>query len=287
MHLGLLHPVVAARIGANLDALSGGRWALNIVAGTGGSDQLIEDDLQQQDHDSRYARASEAMEVIAQLWSGAAIDHQGEFYRVNGAMVRPQPVQRPLPALVSAGASPAGIKLAARWANWHFMPGRMDAADADARNATLRQALSDAGRPTNSIRSLRHVSTLVRDSAAEAQEATDYLLSSIEITDQLRRYMSGAAGFSQTYDSIYENYDQDDAAIRKVGLSSGALVNHGSAEQVAQGLRDLYEDQHCRGVALTFPLWQPEEIKRFTDGVLPILERMGIWKSPLREGWTW
>lgn len=287
MHVGLLHPMIVARIGANLDALSGGRWALNIVAGAGGAGALISDVAHQGDHDGRYARASEAMQIITHLWTGEAIDFQGDFYRVKGAMVRPCPVQRPYPALVSAGASPAGIRLAARWANWHFMPGRMDAADVRARHAELEQALAAAGRPAKSIRSLRHVSILVRDTADEAQEATESLLSEVDLSDELRHYMSGSGGFSKTYDSIYEKYDKDDAAVRLVGLSSGALVNHGSPEQVAEGLKQLYDHQHCRGVALTFPLWHPEEIKRFTDGVLPILERMGIWKSPIRHGWSW
>jgi FMNH2-dependent dimethyl sulfone monooxygenase len=287
MHVGLLHPVIVARIGANLDALSGGRWALNIVAGAGGTGALISDVAHQGDHDGRYAQASEAMQIITNLWTGEAIDFQGDFYRVKGAMVRPCPVQRPYPALVSAGASPAGIRLAARWANWHFMPGRMDAADVRARHAELEQALAAAGRPAKSIRSLRHVSILVRDTADEAQEATESLLSEVDLSDELRHYMSGSGGFSKTYDSIYEKYDKDDAAVRRVGLSSGALVNHGSPEQIAEGLKQLYDHQHCRGVALTFPLWHPEEIKRFTDGVLPILERMGIWKSPIRYGWSW
>ncbi|ETW97669.1 MAG: hypothetical protein ETSY1_21775 [Candidatus Entotheonella factor] len=287
MHVGLLHPVIVARIGANLDALSGGRWALNIVAGAGGAHELISDVAEQGDHDERYARASEAMEIITHLWSGEAIDFLGDYYRVKGVMVQPRPVQRPHPALVSAGASPAGIRLAARWSNWHFMPGRMAAADARARLDELDQALVEAGRPPQSIRSLRHVSILVRDSADEAQEATEALLSEVDLTDGLRRYMSGSGGFSKTYDAIYEKYDQDDDAVRLVGLSSGALVNHGSPEQVAEGLKQLYDDQDCRGVALTFPLWQPEEIKRFTDHVLPILERMGIWKSPIRHGWRW
>jgi FMNH2-dependent dimethyl sulfone monooxygenase len=287
MHVGLLHPVVVARIGANLDALSGGRWALNIVAGAGGAHELISDVANQGDHDERYARASEAMQIITDLWSGEAIDFLGEFYRVKGAMVRPRPVQRPYPALVSAGASSAGIRLAARWAHWHFMPGRMDAANARARHDELDRALVETGRAAKSIRSLRHVSMLVRDTADEAQEVTESLLSEVDLTDELRRYMSGSGGFSKTYDAIYEKYAQDDTAVRLVGLSSGALVNHGSPQQVAEGLKQLYDDQHCRGVALTFPLWQPEEIKRFTNGVLPILERMGIWKSPIRHGWSW
>jgi alkanesulfonate monooxygenase SsuD/methylene tetrahydromethanopterin reductase-like flavin-dependent oxidoreductase (luciferase family) len=128
---------------------------------------------------------------------------------------------------------------------------------------------------------------LVRDTADEAQEVTESLLSEVDLSDDLRHYMSGSGGFSKTYDAIYEKYDKDDAAVRRVGLSSGALVNHGSPEQIAEGLKQLYDHQHCRGVALTFPLWHPEEIKRFTEGVLPILERMGIWKSPIRYGWSW
>jgi alkanesulfonate monooxygenase SsuD/methylene tetrahydromethanopterin reductase-like flavin-dependent oxidoreductase (luciferase family) len=82
MHVGLLHPVIVARIGANLDALSGGRWALNIVAGAGGAGALISDVAHQGDHDGRYARASEAMQIITHLWTGEAIDFQGDFYRV-------------------------------------------------------------------------------------------------------------------------------------------------------------------------------------------------------------
>jgi hypothetical protein len=34
-------------------------------------------------------------------------------------------------------------------------------------------------------------------------------------------------------------------------------------------------------------LWHSEEIERFTQGVLPILEKMGIWISPHKRGWSW
>ena len=217
MHVGLLHPVVVARIGANLDALSNGRWALNIVAGAGGSGELVSDGIDQGDHDERYARASEAMEIVTRLWSGDVIDFRGDFYRVKGVLVGPRPVQRSHPALVSAGASPAGIRLAAKWADWHFIPGRMDAADARARIDQLEHALAEANRPPGSVRSLRHVSTLVRDTPREAEELTEWLLSTVDVTEGLRRYMSGSGGFSETYDAIYQKYGKDEAAVRLVG----------------------------------------------------------------------
>ncbi len=287
MHVGLLHPVVVARIGANLDALSGGRWALNIVSGTGGAGELISQVAEQADHDVRYAMASEGMEIVTRLWRGETLAYEGDFYRIRGALVRPLPVQQPYPALVSAGASAAGVRLAARWADWHFIPGRMKPKAARERLAQVDQALEAMGRTAGSVRSLRHVSMLVRDTPSEAQTITEWLLSTVEVTEGLRQYMSGSGRFSETYDSIYEEFGKDEDTVRRVGLSSGAIVIHGSPAEVADGIKQLYDEQACRGIALTFPLWHPEEIRRFTDGVLPILERMGVWVSPHRRGWTW
>ena len=111
MHVGLLHPVVVARIGANLDALSNGRWALNIVAGAGGSGELVSDGIDQGDHDERYARASEAMEIVTRLWSGDVIDlgrllpRQG---RTGRAAARATPTPGPGQRWRLAGGDSAG-----------------------------------------------------------------------------------------------------------------------------------------------------------------------------------
>lgn len=79
----------------------------------------------------------------------------------------------------------------------------------------------------------------------------------------------------------------DDEISRVIGVSSGAVRLHGSLTQVAEGIKNLYDTRDARGVALTFPNWQPEEITRFTRLVLPILEEMGIWISPRKRGGTW
>ena len=234
IHVGLIHPVVVARIGANIDALSGGRWALNIVTGSGGSGELISEVAALADHDQRYEMASEGMEIVTRLWRGEQLDYRGEYYQVKGALVGPTPVQRPYPALVSAGASPAGVRLAARWADWHFIPGRMEASDALERLEQVERSLEEAGRAPGSIRSLRHVSILVRDTPNEAQEVSDWLQSTVDVDEGLRRYASGSGGFSETYNSIYARYGHGDEALRRIGLSMGALVIHGAPEEVAE-----------------------------------------------------
>ena len=92
------------------------------------------------DHEQRYGRAEEFLEVAYQLWGsweqGAlildretgvfgdpervhAIDHVGEYFKVCGPLNVPRsPQQRPV--IIQAGASPRGKDYAARWAEAIF-----------------------------------------------------------------------------------------------------------------------------------------------------------------------
>lgn len=195
-------------------------------------------------------------------------------------------MQQPGPAVVTAGASSTGLRFTARHADWHFMPGRMARADALARIQRLRDECEAAGRPAHSVRIMRHVSMLVRDSAAEAQEMTDWLMSAVDL-ELAHQYVREIGQRIGTYREVYEQYDRDDETVRCIGLSSGAAVMHGTPQLVAEQIQELHETQDCGGIALTFPLWHSEEIERFTKGVLPLLEEMGIWISPYKRGWSW
>ena len=286
MHTSILHPAHIARIGANLDTLSRGRWGVNLVTGPGGADHLFENLVNHPDHDERYAMAEEAFAIITQLWRGEPCDFAGQYYRVKGDLIGPSVVQQPYPAVVTAGASPAGLRFTARYADWHFMPGRMAREDALARIDKLQTLCEAEGRPPDSVRIMRHVSMLVRDTEREAQEATDWLVSLVD-QEMAHRYVEQIGQRISTYRDVYENYSRDDDTVRRIGLSSGALVMHGTPAQVAEQIHAFHESQQCGGIALTFPLWHPEEIERFTSGVLPLLEKMGIWTSPHRRGWSW
>lgn len=286
VHTSIFHPVHLARLGANLDTLSRGRWGMNLVTGSGGAEGLFESLDAHADHDARYAMAEEALAIMQCLWRGEACDFTGQYYHVRGALIGPTVVQQPYPAVVTAGASPAGLRFTARHADWHFMPGRMSQEDALARLQRLRQLCETVGRPIESIRIMRHVSMLVRDTEAEVQRLTDWLVSLVDL-DLARKYVEDIGRRITTYRDVYQQYARDDETVRRIGLSSGALVMHGTPMQVAEQIKALHETQACGGIALTFPLWHAEEITRFTQGVLPILERMGLWVSPHRRGWSW
>ncbi len=94
------------------------------------------------EHDARYDMAIEWIEIIKRLWtSEKEFDFDGKFYNVKRALIAPKPLQKPYPAIMSAGASPKGRQFAAQFADVNFI--NLDAHDFDAVRARV-----DASRKT-------------------------------------------------------------------------------------------------------------------------------------------
>ena len=86
------HPVVLAKRLATVDALSGGR--LRLVVGMGWMREEIE--ACGADFETRGRRGDEQLRVLRALWADTApggASHDGEFFRFEGAMSYPKPVQ--------------------------------------------------------------------------------------------------------------------------------------------------------------------------------------------------
>lgn len=140
-HIGLVatatttyyQPYHLARIFASLDHLSHGRAAWNVVTSAINSEAQNFGEKELPDHDRRYARAREFVDVVKGLWdtweddafirdkqSGIYADtkklhvlnHRGSHFSVRGPLNIARPPQG-YPVLVQAGASDAGIAFAA------------------------------------------------------------------------------------------------------------------------------------------------------------------------------
>ena len=62
------------------------------------------------------------------LWTREEeFDFEGKFYNVKGAIIAPKPLQKPHPAIMSAGVSPKGRQFAAQFADVNFV--NLDAHD--------------------------------------------------------------------------------------------------------------------------------------------------------------
>ncbi|GIF76945.1 LLM class flavin-dependent oxidoreductase [Asanoa siamensis] len=162
---GFTLPTVLAQQAQAFQALTGGRLLLNVVTGGDSTEQRGYGDFL--DHDERYARTAEYLEVLRRSWAGAPFDFTGAHYRVEGGGLA-QPLADP-PEIWFGGASPAAERVAAAHVDVYLMWGEPPAAIAD-RVARMRAA---ATRP---LRLGIRLHVIARETAAEAWGEADRLL---------------------------------------------------------------------------------------------------------------
>jgi alkanesulfonate monooxygenase len=152
---GFVAPPLAARKAATLDQLSGGRVALHII--TGGSDLDQGRDGDWLDHDTRYRRTDEYLELMRRVWTEERpFDHAGEFYRVARAYSEIKPLQKPHIPVYFGGASAAAHAIGARHCDVYMLWGEPLAA-VRARIAEVRAAAARVGREPRISVSLRPI----------------------------------------------------------------------------------------------------------------------------------
>ncbi|MEQ8438036.1 MAG: LLM class flavin-dependent oxidoreductase [Ilumatobacter fluminis] len=281
VHTTYHHPAHIARMGATLDRLTGGRWAMNVVTGIPGSDEFALFGLEDSEHDDRYARATRFLEIVRKLWVGEDISYQGPDFVARGQMVGPSPIQaRPL--IVNAGSSAAGQEFIAREADWVFLLSSQE--QVAAKLANIERLAQAHDREPGAVRALLVGSVIVRDSDAEAEAAGQRVRDSIDI-EAAREYLMAVMGM-ESYQSFFAGDDELTALTYQGSGGSGPRL-YGSAATVAEQIIAMHRDFACRGIALSFPLWEPSEIRRFGVEVLPILQRAGVWEHPKDRGWSW
>jgi FMN-dependent oxidoreductase (nitrilotriacetate monooxygenase family) len=192
------HPFHCARVFNALDHVTRGRVAWNAVtsaykneAANYGFDVMM-------DHDERYVRAQEFLEVACKLWDSIEpdalvldrekgiyadpekvhrIDHRGRYFNVRGPLpALPSPQRRPV--IIQAGLSGPGMNLAATYAELQFSTRRTIASMKQHRLA-LDAALAAAGRKPRDIGILWSIRIQVADSDADAAAKERRYLDSI------------------------------------------------------------------------------------------------------------
>ena len=141
---GFVAPTLEARTLATLDHFSRGRIAVHIISGGDDADQRRDGDYL--DHDQRYARTAEYLDIIERIWaSDVHIDHEGANYRFSGAYSAVKPLQKPHLPIYFGGSSAAAIQVAARYADVYALWGESLAQVSDT-IARVRTAAAQHGR---------------------------------------------------------------------------------------------------------------------------------------------
>jgi len=177
-------PALFAKAAANIDRISGGRLSLNVVS-SWWADEARQYGLQFDQHDDRYARTAEWLEVVNGLWSEERFSFEGRFYRTEEAICSPKPVKPPL--LYAGGESEAAKAMIAGKCDAYVMHGDPPEAVAP-KIADMKARRAAAGGPP--MRFGMAAYAIVRDSEEEAQ-------AELARITQVQELPAGYANFDQ------------------------------------------------------------------------------------------
>ena len=120
---GMITPQVVAKMGATLDRLSGGRFALNVVSGWFKEEfEIFSNGAWLDDEDAKYTRIEEFIAVLKGLWMNDTFSFEGRFYQLQNGRLPNRPAQVPHPPLYSASRTPRGKDIIARDCDIWFVP---------------------------------------------------------------------------------------------------------------------------------------------------------------------
>ena len=139
-------PALLAKQAANIDGICGtpGRLSLNVVS-SWWADEARQYGVHFEQHEDRYARTAEWLEVVDGLWKHDRFSYAGNYYRVENTILQPKPITRPRPTLYAGGESDAAKNLIAQRCDAYVMhgdpPERVAAKIADMRERRERFGL--------------------------------------------------------------------------------------------------------------------------------------------------
>ena len=156
-------PALLAKQAANIDNISNGRLALNVVS-SWWAEEATSYGLQFDQHDDRYGRTSEWLDVVDGLWSQPKFNYDGKRYQLKDAICEPKPVRKPV--VYAGGESEAAKTLIANQCDAYVMHGDEVQFIAE-KIADMRARRAAAGKPAMTFGMAAYA--IVRDTEEEAR----------------------------------------------------------------------------------------------------------------------
>ncbi|MCX7522530.1 LLM class flavin-dependent oxidoreductase [Microbacterium sp. STN6] len=169
-HLGINYrpAPLLAKMAATIDVISAGRFELFVSHGMREREHTSYGFGWEPDVARRVAKLDEAIEVMRSLWSGKPVDHDGEHYRLRGALSTPVPAH-PIPLWLGGPLSdPVAMLIAARADGWNALPASLTeyAAQAERVDAACRAI----GRDPSTLRRSLETQVLILGDDSEWNE---------------------------------------------------------------------------------------------------------------------
>lgn len=251
-------PAVLAKQAANIDRISNGRLALNVVS-SWWADEARRYGIHFEEHDDRYARTEEWLQVVNGAWTQPQFSFDGRYYKVDETVLEPKPVRKPRPPIYAGGESEAAKRLITRACDAYVTHG--DPVERVAPKVRDIQARREALGLDSMLYGMAAYA-IVRKTEAEARRELE----------RITNVQPGSPGYGNYQDWIAhtrleQQVSLEDYSVSNRGLRAGLV---GTPEQVAETIRRLEE----AGVGLLLLQFSPqlEEMERFSETVMPLVE---------------
>jgi dimethylsulfone monooxygenase len=247
-------PALLAKQAANIDHISNGRLALNVVSSWWEQEARMYG-VNFEQHDDRYGRTSEWLDVVNGVWSNPAFSHNGKYYKTEDTVLEPKPVRSPRPPIYAGGESEAAKNLIAEKCDAYVMHGDSPDHVAD-KIADMRQRRErlDLGPMQFGVAGY----AFTRDTEVEVKRELN------RITD-VKQNAKGFANYEQWLrgTQLEKKMSIEEYSVSNRGLRSGLT---GTPAQV----QDRIGEFKRAGVDLLLLQFSPqlEEMERFSETVI-------------------
>ncbi|WP_374315046.1 LLM class F420-dependent oxidoreductase [Microbacterium sp.] len=166
--MGYRNPAYLAKVAATVDAVSGGRVEMGIGGG------WYEHEWRAYGYGfpevrDRLAMLREGVQIMHQAWTTGTATLDGKHYHVDGAIVRPLPLQEGgIPLWVAGGGEKVTLKIAATYASYTNFAGSLE--EFDRKSEILRGHCDTVGRDFAAITRSSNFNTIVGETESEASD---------------------------------------------------------------------------------------------------------------------
>jgi F420-dependent oxidoreductase-like protein len=214
------NPAYLAKVAATIDVISGGRVEMGIGGG------WYEHEWRAYGYGfpsagDRLGRLDEGVQIMKQAWETGTATLDGKHYQVDGAIVRPLPLQKNgIPFWIAGGGEKVTLRIAAQYAQYTNFDGSPDGFTH--KSEILRGHCDRLGRDFQEIVRSSNYNVVIADTEAEVADRLDAIqarvtpyLGEAKAADFMAEYRSGKALGVGTPEQVAERL----SSMRDKGLA--------------------------------------------------------------------
>ncbi len=248
------NPAQLAKQAANIDHISNGRISLNVVS-SWWRDEAEKYGIKFEQHDDRYARTREWLDVVDNVWKQDNYTFNGNYYQVNNNILQPKPVSQPRPKIYAGGESEAAKDLISSTCDGYVMHG--DTPEMIGRRISdMNERRDKKGLPPMLFGVAAY--SIIRNSEREVEEEIGRITNVQEGTSGYKNYQQWLSGTQ-----LEQQVSLQDYSVSNRGLRTGLT---GTAWQV----QDRIAEFEKAGVDFFLLQCSPqlEEMERFAETII-------------------